>query len=97
LDKIKAVGKVIHVYAPSVRLRKPGCTGLSARDTEGFQSSVLGQSSLNYEPTAGRFKPVILPQSIPIAPTANAIKHADRPAIGAISRHNIARRAWAYQ
>jgi hypothetical protein len=33
LDKIKAVGKVIHVYAPSVRLRKPGCTGLSANGT----------------------------------------------------------------
>jgi hypothetical protein len=30
LDKIKAFGKFIHVYGPSVRLRKPGCAGLSA-------------------------------------------------------------------
>jgi hypothetical protein len=30
LDKIKAFGKFIHVDGPSVRLRKPGCAGLSA-------------------------------------------------------------------
>jgi hypothetical protein len=30
LDKIKAFRKFIHVYGPSVRLRKPGCAGLSA-------------------------------------------------------------------
>jgi hypothetical protein len=29
LDKIKAFRKDIHVYGPSVRLRKPGCAGLS--------------------------------------------------------------------
>ncbi len=33
LDKIKAFGKGIHVYVPSVRLRKPGCAGLSANGT----------------------------------------------------------------
>jgi hypothetical protein len=33
LDKIKALGKGIHVYVPSFRLRKPGCTGLSAHGT----------------------------------------------------------------
>jgi hypothetical protein len=33
LDKIKALGKGIHVYVPSVRLRKPGCAGLSANGT----------------------------------------------------------------
>jgi len=33
LDKIKALGKDIHVYVPSVRLRKPGCAGLSANGT----------------------------------------------------------------
>jgi hypothetical protein len=30
LDEIKAFGKFIHVDGPSVRLRKPGCAGLSA-------------------------------------------------------------------
>src|SRR3981189_3971927 len=30
LDKIKAFRKFIHVYGPSVRLRRPGCAGLSA-------------------------------------------------------------------
>jgi hypothetical protein len=33
LDKIKAFGKVIHVNVPPVRLREPGCTGLSASGT----------------------------------------------------------------
>src|SRR6266850_1792374 len=47
--------------------------------TNAYLDGLLGQSSLNYEPTAGRFKPVILPQSIPIAPTAIAIKPAESP------------------
>jgi hypothetical protein len=62
LDKIKAFGKFIHVDVPSVRLRKPGCAGLSANGTpEVFNPTSLGRSSLNYEPTAGRIKPVRLP------------------------------------
>jgi hypothetical protein len=66
------------------------------RDTEGFQPSGLGQTSLNYEPTAGRFKPVILPQSIPIAPTAIAIKPRGVVQRAAqFSRHNLARRVRA--
>jgi hypothetical protein len=61
LDDLKTQGNAIHMCGPPAKAGLRRSCGNS--DTEDFQPNGRGRSSFNYEPTEGRIKSAILPQS----------------------------------